>query len=245
MLNQITEQKLEQLGLRGMLRSYRDQQQQVESLQLTFDERLGMMVDTEFADRDTRRINRLLKDAHFREPDATIEDVIYGNDRKLDRSLLMTLSNCNWIQQRQSVIFTGPTGVGKSWLSCALGRQACRNGFSSYYTKALSLFEALHAAQADGTLPRLRRNLSKLQLLIIDDLGIGGIQLNDGPMLLDIIDRQSAVGGLIIGSQFPPEEWYDLFNDPTVADAVLDRIVHRAQYFSLEGESLRKRPRKG
>jgi DNA replication protein DnaC len=241
MLNAATTQKLDQLGLKGMLRTLEYQQQQPEICKLSFEERFGMLVDTELSDRDNRKIDRLLKAAKLRHSDAALEAVNYKAGRNLDRSVLMTLANCNWIQQRQAVIFCGATGVGKSWLACALGKQACRQGYSVLYITANHLFEEMRVAIGDGTIGKLKRSLSRIELLIIDDFGIGGIDVGLGPYLLEVIDMQSAVGALLITSQFPSEQWYDLFNDTTVADAVLDRIVHRSHVIKLEGDSLRKK----
>lgn len=244
MLNQQTLQKLDALGLRGMSHAYATQLDQPAVQGLTFDERLGLLVDAETTSRDTRRIERLLKAARFRHNNASLEDVSYKPSRKLERSQIMSLADCAWIHKRQSLIITGATGAGKSWLGCALGRQACRNGLSVYYTTATQLFEDMRRAIAEGTILRLRRSLVKLDLLIIDDLGIGGIDVHLGPNLLEIIDQQSAVGALMITSQFPHTDWFDLFNDTTVADAVLDRIVHRAHFIKLEGDSMRKNAEK-
>lgn len=241
MLNAITTQKLEQLGLKGMLRTLEYQQQQPEISKLCFEERLGMLVDAELSDRDNRKIDRLLKAAKLRHFDATLEAVNYKAGRNLDRSVLMSLANCTWIQQRQAVIFSGATGVGKSWLACALGKQACRQGYSVLYITANHLFEEMRVAIGNGTIGKLKRSLCRIELLIIDDFGIGGIDVSLGPYLLEVIDMQSAVGGLLITSQFPSGQWYDLFNDTTVADAVLDRIVHRSHVIKLEGDSLRKK----
>lgn len=241
MLNPITTQKLEQLGLKGMLRTLEYQQQQPEISKLCFEERLGMLVDAELSDRDNRKIDRLLKAAKLRHFDATLEAVNYKAGRNLDRSVLMSLANCTWIQQRQAVIFSGATGVGKSWLACALGKQACRQGYSVLYITANHLFEEMRVAIGNGTIGKLKRSLCRIELLIIDDFGIGGIDVSLGPYLLEVIDMQSAVGGLLITSQFPSGQWYDLFNDTTVADAVLDRIVHRSHVIKLEGDSLRKK----
>jgi len=240
MLNNLTATKLQNLGLNGMVRALTLQQEQPQMQTLTFEERLGMLLDAETSDRESRRIERLLKAARMRQSAACLEDVDYRPARQLDQATVMALSDCTWIQRRQNLILTGATGTGKSWLACAFGRQACRNGYVVYYTTATQLFEHLVLAQAEGSLPKLRRVLVKTQLLIIDDLGIGGIDNNLGPILLDIIDQQSTQGSLIITSQFPTGKWYDLFNDPTVADAILDRIVHRAHFIELKGESMRK-----
>lgn len=240
MLNNLTLSKLQELGLNGMARALGLQQEQPPMQKLSFDERLGMLLDAESSDRDTRRIERLLKAAKLRQASACLEDVDYRPARQLDQAMVMSLTDCAWILRRQNLILTGATGTGKSWLACAFGRQACRTGYAVYYTTATQLFENLVTAQADGSLPKLRRLLIKTQLLIIDDLGIGGIDTNLGPVLLDIIDQQSTQGSLLITSQFPTGKWYDLFNDPTVADAILDRIVHRAHFMELKGESMRK-----
>lgn len=240
MLSPITTQKLDRLGLRGMLRALQ-QTRASDANKLSFDERFGILLDAEITDRDGRRIERLIRAAKLRHTSAALEDVDYRSSRNLDHATFMSLANCQWIQQRQALILCGATGVGKSWLACALGKQACRNGLSTYYVTATQLFEDMRIALAGGTINKLKRSLSKIELLIIDDLGIGGIDVNLGPSLLEIIDLQSTAGALLITSQFPVESWYDLFNDSTVADAVLDRIVHRAHKINLAGESLRKR----
>lgn len=240
MLDQQTMQKLSLLGLKGMLKAYENQVQQPSVGKLSFEERFCMLIDTEVSTRNTSRIHRLLKAAKFRHSNACIEDIIYKPKRNLVQGVISSLSDCNWINEHQAIIITGATGVGKSWLACALGVQACRNQFTAAYLTAPMLLENVHMAMVQGTLSKLRRSLVRLKLLIIDDLGIGGIESKLGPVILEIIDQQSINGGLIITSQFPPDRWYDLFNDPTVADAILDRIVHRAHRIELKGESMRK-----
>lgn len=148
------------------------------------------------------------------------------------------------LSQHHNLIFTGATGTGKTWLACAFGNLACRKSLTVYFTTATYLYEQLHAAQIDGSLVRLRKQLIKTQLFIIDDLGVGGIDTGIGPILLDIIDLQSQSGSLIITSQFPVDKWHDFFNDPTVADAILNRIVHRAHIISLKGGSMRKQSKR-
>ncbi len=240
MLNNLTHSRLHELGLTGMARALDLQQEQPQMQKLSFDERFAILLDAEASERDARRIERLLKAAKLRQSSACLEDVDYRPARQIDQSIMMSLADCAWIQRRQNLILTGATGTGKSWLACAFGRQACRTGHAVYYTTATLLFENLVLAQADGSLPKLRRQLIRTNLLIIDDLGIGGIDNAIGPILLDIIDQQSSQGSLLITSQFPTGKWYDLFNDPTVADAILDRIVHRSHFIELKGESMRK-----
>jgi DNA replication protein DnaC len=240
MLNHQTTTQLQSLGLHGMLRVLNRQQDEPQTQKLSFDERFAMLLDAEVNDRDGRKIERLLKSAKLRQPSACLEDIDYRASREIDAAMIASLGDCGWIARRLNLVFTGVTGTGKSWLSCAFGKQACRSGYSVYFTTATQLFENLVTAQAEGSLPKLRRQLVKTQLLIIDDFGIGGIDVHLGPILLDIIDQQSMQGSLLITSQFPHEKWYDLFNDPTVADAILDRIVHRAHFMNLKGESMRK-----
>jgi len=240
MLNQVTLSRLDELGLRGMAQALTLQWDHPEVSRMAFEERLGLLLDAEMTLRENRRIERLLKMAKLRETTACLEDLDFRPERHLDRSVINTLTDCNWMRRRQSLMLTGPTGSGKSWLACAFGKQACRNGISTYYTTATQFFEDLQRAQLEGSLPKLRGMLVRTVLLIIDDLGIGGISVELGPVLLDIIDRHAAQGALIVTSQFPCKKWYDLFNDPTVADAILDRIVHRAHFIDLKGESMRK-----
>lgn len=240
MLNQQTMIQLQALGLQGMLRALNRQVEDPSIQKLNFDERFALLLDAETGDREGRKIERLLKAAKMRQAHASLEDVDYRASRGIDPAQVASLGDCAWITRRQNMVLTGLTGTGKSWLACAFGKQACRSGYSVYFTTATQLYESLIGAQADGTLSKLRRQLVKTQLLIIDDFGIGGIDVHLGPILLDIIDQQSMQGSLLITSQFPPEKWYDLFNDPTVADAILDRIVHRAHFMELKGESMRK-----
>ncbi|SMC25652.1 DNA replication protein DnaC [Andreprevotia lacus DSM 23236] len=233
-------QKLADLGLAGMAAALLRQQADPTMTIMPFEQRLGLLLDEELNSRDNRRINRLMKQAKLRYNQAALEDVDYRSGRGLDRLQIQTLAGGEWMRQRQNLILTGPTGTGKSWLACAFGQQACRQGLLTYYTTATRLFEDLANSLLDGTLPKRRRQLARLPLLIIDDLGIGGIDPRLGPILLEILDQQSMEGALIITSQYPPEKWYDLFGDPTVADAILDRIVHRAHLMALKGESMRK-----
>lgn len=239
--NQQTIQKMVLLGLKGMISAYEAQQQQPEAKKLSFDQRFGMLIDAEVVSRNNKRIERLLKGAKFRYPDACIEDVIFKNQRNISRDYFIEFSNCTWIENKQAILITGATGVGKSWLACALGDQACRNQLSTVYLSSTSLLEQMRTALVQGTMNKLRRTLTQTKLLIIDDFGISPIDPELGASILEIIDKQSVNGGLLITSQIPPEQWYDLFNNPTIADAVLDRIIHRANRIELKGESMRKK----
>ncbi len=241
MLNEMTVHKLEVLKLNGMVRALRSQMENPGMDGLTFEERFGMLVDTEFSDRENKKIASLVKNATLRHSDACMEDIIYSPDRKLDKSQIVSLGTCSWIKNKQSVIITGPSGAGKSWLACALGRQACKNGFKTIYSSATNLFDKIQASIADRTILKLKSTLSRADLLVVDDFGIGGIDMHLAPTLLDIVDQQSMNGAIMFTSQFPPENWYDLFNDPTIADAFLDRVVHRSTLIKLRGESLRRK----
>lgn len=241
MLNEITFQKLEHLKLNGMLRALKNQLETPAFSDLTFEERLGMLIDTEFSDRENKKIGSLVKNASLRHLEAAVEQVIYTPERNIEKSQFVSLSACNWIRQKKSVIISGPSGAGKSWLACALGRQACRNGFKTYFTTATQLYDKMQVAIADQSIIKFKSKISKYELLIIDDFGLGGISANLAPTLLDMIDQQSINGAIIFTSQIPPDNWYDLFTDPTIADAFLDRILHRSTYLYPKGESLRKR----
>lgn len=239
-MNSSTQNRMHDLGLAGMARALELQLQQADVQKLSFEERLGRLLDAEYSTRNTNRIERQLKLAKLRYGQASIEDINYLPGRKLDRSVIMSLSDCGWIERRQNLIITGATGTGKSWLACAFAVQACRLGKTAFYTTSTQLFESLSMAHADKTLPRLRKQLIRKELLVIDDLGLGGIDPALGPTLLEIVDLQANHGSLLLTSQFPTDNWYTQFGDPTVADAILDRIVHRAHHIKLQGDSLRK-----
>ena len=241
MLTNVTLQKLDSLGLKGMLKALELQIKQPNINQLSFEDRLGLLIDSEAVERNSRKIDRLLTKSKLRYLEASIETIDYHPKRNLDQAIILSLSSCEWLVQKHSLIINGPTGVGKSWLACAFGKQACRNGYSVYYINATHFFEEIRNAIACGGLNKLKRFISKINLLIIDDFGIGGIDAQIGPYFLDLIDLQSISGGLLITSQIPTENWYDLFNDMTIADAVLDRIIHRANLIELKGDSMRKK----
>ncbi|WP_241597002.1 IS21-like element helper ATPase IstB [Rosenbergiella epipactidis] len=232
---------MQSMSLNGMIKAFEMQSEQPKISGLSFEERLGMLLESEANERENKRISRLTKAAKMRQSQATLEDVHYLPSRGLDKAMIAELSTCQWIDKRQNIVITGATGTGKSWLACAFGKQACRHGYPVVFLTATHLYEQITAASLAGTLPKLRMQLIKSRLLIIDDFGIGGIDIQLGPILLDIIDQHALQGSLIITSQFPTEKWYDLFNDPTIADAILDRVVHRAHFLKLKGESQRKR----
>jgi DNA replication protein DnaC len=240
MLNSQTAHKLRALKLTGMLEAIESQAAQPDLVSLSFEERLGLLVDFEYSFRENRRLARLLKDAKLKHQQASIEDVDFNPRRGLDKSYLMTLANCDWIQKRQHLIFTGPAGAGKTWLACAYGHQACRQGMSVIYKRVPRLLEELKIARGDGSIVKFRSQLAKVSVLILDDWGmvpIDGMGLHD---LLELVDDRVNAGSLIITSQLPVSTWHEYLGEPTIADAILDRIVHNAHKIEVNGESMRR-----
>jgi DNA replication protein DnaC len=240
MLNTQTTHKLRALKLTGMLEAIESQAAQPDLVSLSFDERFGLLVDYEYSFRENRRLARLLKDAKLKHQQASIEDIDFNPRRGLDKSYLMTLANCDWIQKRQHLIFTGPAGAGKTWLACAYGQQACRQAMSVIYKRVPRLLEELKIARGDGSIVKFRSQLAKVNVLILDDWGmvpIDGMGLHD---LLELVDDRVNAGSLIITSQLPVSTWHEYLGEPTIADAILDRIVHNAHKIEVNGESMRR-----
>ena len=211
--------------------------------ELAFEERFGLLVDQEVLYRENRRLARLLKTARLR-VNACAEDIDYQHPRGLNRSSLATLISCQWVQRHQNLCITGPTGCGKTWLACAFGNQACRQGLSVRYFRLPRLFEHLRIAHGDGSYPRLMNQLAKTDLLILDDWAIHkmtAIQRND---LMEIIEERHGLNATLIAGQLPVEHWHDYIGEATIADAILDRLLHNAHRLPLKGESMRKKQRK-
>lgn len=234
-----TTNKLRLLHLYGMANALEAQQTNTSIQALTFEERLGMCVDAEFNDRDDRRLTRLLKAAKLK-VSACPEDVDFSAHRGLDRQVFANLTTCDWIEKSLNTIITGPTGVGKTWLACALGQQAARKGHSVIYKRLSRLIEELEIAYADGSLGKVRAKLAKFELIILDDWALAPISARGRNELLELVDDHIGNGSILITSQLPVEQWHEYLGDPTVADAILDRLVHRAHRIELRGESMRK-----
>lgn len=239
MLNHPTLHKLQTLKLYGMARALEEQTRSEKSSELDFEERLGLLVDREMTERDDRRLTTRLRQARLR-IQATLEDIDYKSPRGLDRSLIKSLSQCHWIGKHQNLLVTGSTGAGKTYLACAFGHQACREGFKTGYFRAPRLFEELAIGRGDGRYSRIMNRISKIDLLIIDDWGIHGFSDSQRTDLLEILEDRHGRRSTVVASQFPVDSWHKAIGNPTIADAILDRLVHNAHTINMKGGSLRK-----
>jgi DNA replication protein DnaC len=232
--------QLRTLGLEGMLKACIELQASDQDSDLSHLEWLGLLLDREISHRRDRRLATRLRYAKLRYQ-ACIEDVDYRAPRGLDRAFLLKLIQSSWIDAHDNLIVTGPAGVGKSWISCAMGHQACRDNYSVLYQRVPRLFTDLALARGDGRYARILRTLGSVQLLIIDDFGLSRVDADARHDLLEILEQRYARRSTVITSQFPVDKWHGLIGDPTYADAILDRVVHNAHRIVLTGESLRKK----
>ena len=239
MLNEHTLNQLRGLRLDGMLRAIEEQTTSTAAAALGFDERLTLLVQREVAWRDDRRVERLLKAAKLKVSAACVEDINWRASRSLDRSLVAALAGGDWLRHAQNLLITGATGCGKTWLACALAHQAARSGFSMLYTRAARLFDELQVAHGDGSFARRLTQLAKLDLLVIDDFAISPIGAAERNDLLEVLDDRIGSRSTLITSQLPVKAWHTYLDDPTLADAILDRVVHSSHKIELKGKSLR------
>lgn len=240
MLTNPTLEQMQTLGLPGMAKAYRDLSEQQNAKDLTRDEWLGLMLDHEIAMRADKRLGNRLAAAKLRFPQACIEDIDFTTKRNLDRRNTMALAQGAWLAAQENMIITGKTGTGKSWLACAFGRQAARQDHSVLYIRAPRLFEDLALARLDGRFPRLMDKLAKVQLLILDDFGSHALNDQQRFHLFEIVEERYQRRSTLITAQIPVTAWHELIGDPTVADAILDRLIHNTHRIHLEGESMRK-----
>lgn len=240
MLTHPTLDRLKALRLDGMAEAFAELQAQDGAAGLTHAEWLGLLADREAASRETKRFDARMRAARLRHVGACPEDVDYRARRGLDKALFQSLLTGKWIADKRSLIITGPCGVGKTWLGCALAQAACRDGTTVLYKRMPRLFEELEMAHGDGRFPRLFRSLTKTQLLILDDWGPDRLTAPQRRDLMEIIEDRYERGSTMITSQLPVSAWHDLIGEPTFADAILDRIVHNAYRIKLEGQSMRK-----
>lgn len=241
MLNEHTLDQLRGLRLDGMLQALSDQATSAAATGLAFEERLAMLVQREIDWRDGKRLTRLLKAAKLKVSSACIEDIDWRSSRGLDRSLIAALASGDWLRHGQNVLITGATGVGKTWLGCALAQQAARSGFAVLYVRAPRLLEELRVAHGDGSFGRRLAQLARIDLLAIDDFAIAPIAPAERNDLLELLDDRVGTRSTLITSQLPVNAWHQWLDDPTLADAILDRIVHAAHRIALKGESMRRK----
>ncbi|WP_163988678.1 IS21-like element helper ATPase IstB [Pyxidicoccus caerfyrddinensis] len=239
MLVEQTLEKLNEMKLHGMAKAMKQWLEQPKGKDLTPEDVLGLLVDAEQMHRDNRKLQQRLKNAKLRQQ-ACVEDIDYAHTRGLTKAVVMDLASSRWAQRHQNILLTGPTGVGKSCLACALGHKACRDGYSVVYRRASRLFDELAQARADGTYPHVLRRLAKAQVLILDDFGLEPLAATQRKELLEVLDDRYQLGSTIVASQLEPKDWHAIIGDATLADAILDRLVHNAHRLRLSGDSIRK-----
>lgn len=227
------------MKLGGMVAAYEEQLQQPQMADISFDDRFGMLVDRQWQWREERALITRLRVAKLK-MQACMEDIDYRTSRGLKREVINALRSCDWINYHQNIILTGPTGTGKSFLACALAQNACRSGYRVRYFVAAKLFRMLRSSHADGGYMRLTDRLSKTDLLVIDDWGMETLKAAEHRDFLEILDDRQGKGSTLITSQFPINLWHDTIGNPTVADAILDRLIHNSHKIELKGESMRK-----
>ncbi len=239
MLSHPTLDKLQSLRLRGMYQALTEQLTMPDIGALSFEERLGLLVDRELTERDDRRLTTRLRQAKLRQA-ACIEDIDYRHPRGLDKSLMMQLVTCQWVREHHNLLMTGPTGIGKTWLACALGQQACRDGYSVLYLRLPRLLQEMPTAKGDGRYAKVMAAMAKTDLIILDDWGLAQFDDASRHDVLELLEDRHGRRATIVTSQFPIEHWHEAIGEPTLADAILDRLVHNAYKLALKGDSMRK-----
>jgi DNA replication protein DnaC len=240
MLKEPTIEKLRAMHLEGMADGWLEQQKNTQAAALSFDERFGMLVDAEWLHRENKRLQRALREAKLKLAQACIEGIDYPARRELDKAVVRQLGTCRWVGEHQNVLVTGATGTGKTYVGCALAQQACRKGFRAVYRRAPRLFDELRLARADGTYARLLGRLARVDVLLIDDFAIAPVADEERRDLLEVLEDRYGTRSTIVTSQLDPKQWHDYLADPTLADAICDRLVHNAHRLALKGPSRRK-----
>jgi DNA replication protein DnaC len=240
MLREPTMEKLQAMRLGAMSAAWLEQQQNADVVALSFDERFAMVVDAEWMTRENKRLSRALKEAKLRLAEASMEGIDYPPRRELDKAFVRQMGSCRWIAEHQVVLISGATGTGKTYVACALAQQACRKGYRATYRRAPRFFDELRLARADGSYPRLLARLARVDVLVIDDFAITPVSDTERRDLLEVLEDRYAMRATVISSQLPPDQWHDYLADPTVADAICDRLLHGAHRIALKGPSRRK-----
>jgi DNA replication protein DnaC len=242
MMLEITLGKLNQLKLYGIAEALAEQTQAAMYASLPFEERLSLLVDREMTVRDNRRLTNLLRGARLRYSNACPEEIDFRTPRGLSKEVIVSLMQNGWVKGKQNVIITGPTGSGKTFIACALANSACRSGHSAHYIRLPRLLQELHIARGDGSYGKLLTRLAKYAILVIDDWGLAKLGDKERRDILEVLEDRHGISSTIVASQIPTDKWHDTIGDPTIADAVLDRLVHNAHMItmSMKAESMRK-----
>lgn len=240
MLNEQTVLKLESMKLFGMAKTFREIMSNSKSPDLSHAELVGLLADSEKTYRENKRLGRLLQNAKLKQY-ACIEDIDYKNHRGLNKQVILELSGGDWVKNHQNILISGPTGVGKTYIACALGNCACRLGFSVYYVRAPIFWTGMYQSRADGSYLKYINKLSRNQILIVDDLGLSPMTDQERKDFFEIVEEATFKSSMIIASQLPIKEWYQNIGDPTLADAICDRLLNNSYKIELKGESMRKK----
>lgn len=240
MLKAPTVEQLKSLALHSMAQAWEAQGEDVQVQQLSFDERFALLVEAEALARDNKRLARALREARLRISGACIEDIDFAARRELDRKLVLELATCRWVREHQHVVITGATGVGKTYLGCALAQKACRMGHRALYRRVPRLLEEFTLAHADGSYTRLLARLARADVLVLDDWGLAPLKDQERRDILEVVEDRDATRSTVIISQLPTSSWHDHLGDPTVADAICDRILNRTHRLTIKGPSKRK-----
>lgn len=239
MLNQQTIEKLQVMKLHGMAEAFQEQIETADSSQLSFEERFGLLVDRQWTWKEGRALTRRLQLAKFKER-GVIEDINYQHPRGLDRKLMRTLATSEWVRLHHNVLLVGKTGIGKTWLACALAHKACRDGFFALHKRMAELFRDLATARADGSIGQFLLRLARIDVLVLDDFAMAPLKDYERRDFLEICDDRYQRRSTILTSQLPVAHWHEQIGDPSIADSIMDRLVHNAYRIELNGESMRK-----